>query len=477
MHIPDLFSAKKKTQQPTRDPFVVPAEEKLNSAVNFFSRYYGWILLLTGVFIIVEQTREHISTTNYKYDGFFIFYGEIFGIIVLLGLIGLLIRILLTTLSEKTRALKILNVKHNFIQQLSASQDIAEVSKSLAQQIALIVPSANIELFIHENAKDWFIRVNHLVAESQVDKNPYSPANLVAYPCQQCILKNNHTLHSLDFCNRKANFLSDYEEQTGFCLPLLYRANPVGLLLLYPSNGQLVDAEQSDMLANLSGEMAQAIGLMVEKKAHEEARLTEKIHTMQLDIARDLHDTVGQNISYLRMKLDHLSEGDQSVNSDLIMEIRSMSKVANESYDLVRGTLAVLQAEDSADLLYLYSRYAKQVAERSSFTIDFSTCGVPRNLSAARLRHMFYIFREALNNIEKHAHATLVIVKLTWDPTTLALEIVDNGKGYDPARTQKMDLHYGQKFMRERATLLNGTLTVKSALDVGTTISVNIPCD
>jgi signal transduction histidine kinase len=268
-----------------------------------------------------------------------------------------------------------------------------------------------------------------------------------------------------------------YENQPGFCMPLIYGTSPVGLLLVYSSVGQKLDMKQAELIGHLNGEISQAIGMLIEKKTREEARLTEKLHTAQLDIARDLHDTVGQNISYLRMRLDHLSETDGKTHSDLIMEIRSMSKVANESYDLVRGTLAVLQADDSADLLYLFSRYAEQVAERSPFNIEFSAHGEPRSLSASRMRHLFYIFREALSNIEKHASATQVHVQVNWEENNLKLSISDNGCGYDLARTQKVDIHYGLKFMRERAILLNGLLSIKSTLGTGTNISVLIPCD
>jgi two-component system nitrate/nitrite sensor histidine kinase NarX len=263
----------------------------------------------------------------------------------------------------------------------------------------------------------------------------------------------------------------------GFCLPLVYGLDPVGLLLLYsPEDNKLTD-EQIDILENLSNEISNAIGMVLELKAREEARMSEKIHTLQMDIARDLHDTVGQNIGFLRMKLDHLTEKNAGIQSDLVMEIRSMSKVANESYDLVRGTLAVLQADSSVDLMYMFSRYAEQIAERSEFNIQFSSFGVPTTLSSGRLRHLFYIFREALSNIEKHANASDVQIEMRWDARYLTLNISDNGRGYDISKTQKVDVHYGLKFMKERAQILNGSLQVTSILGTGTTISVHIPSE
>src|SRR6185503_5141558 len=84
---------------------------------------------------------------------------------------------------------------------------------------------------------------------------------------------------------------------------------------------------------------------MIHERNQKEKLLTQTIHTMQLDIARDLHDTLGQNISYLRMKLDHLAERKVRKQAEMQFEIQGMARAANDSYDLMRGTLAVLQSE------------------------------------------------------------------------------------------------------------------------------------
>lgn len=214
----------------------------------------------------------------------------------------------------------------------------------------------------------------------------------------------------------------------------------------------------------------------IQERNQKEKLLTQTIHTMQLDIARDLHDTVGQNIGYLRMKLDHLSDTGLQRQIDINNELRILSEVANESYDLIRGTLAVLQSESSADLFRLFIRYAEQIQERSSFKIDFSSQGDPRLMSARRMRQLFYIFREALNNIEKHSNASQVSIEMTWDEDCLTFVIFDNGKGFDVNATQ-FGSHYGLKFMRERAELLNGSLIVHSGMGAGTEILIQMPYD
>jgi len=214
---------------------------------------------------------------------------------------------------------------------------------------------------------------------------------------------------------------------------------------------------------------------ILRERAQKELTLTRTIHTMKIDIARDLHDTLGQNIGYLRMRLEHLSEKGLNKKTDIKTEVQTLSKVANESYDLMRGTLAVLQAENSVDLFYLFSKYSKQVEERSELAVDFETQGEPRTLSANQMRQLFYIFRETLSNIEKHAAASQVQVQIIWGDGNLDLIISDNGKGFDLEQIQHPDGHYGLKFMRERTKLMNGSFSIQTQPGEGTKITVHIP--
>jgi len=212
----------------------------------------------------------------------------------------------------------------------------------------------------------------------------------------------------------------------------------------------------------------------IEERNEKEKILTQTIHTMQLDIARDLHDTIGQNIGFLRMKLDYLSGKSEIKKTDMMTELQSMTKAANESYDLIRGTLAVLQSNDSSDLFRIFSRYAEQIEERSIIQVEFTNDGNPKSLSPKRMRQLFYIFREALTNIEKHAQASQVSIRIEWDNECLILTVSDNGKGFNPVNIQ-YGAHYGLRFMRERVELLNGTMNIQSAAETGTKLNVRVP--
>ncbi|HEU0295094.1 MAG TPA: PAS domain S-box protein [Anaerolineales bacterium] len=250
--------------------------------------------------------------------------------------------------------------------------------------------------------------------------------------------------------------------------------------------GQYTEGQTITPVRSEEGEISHFIAIKEDitdkKQAEQEIRarnekekmLMQMIHTMQLDIARDLHDTLGQNISFLRMKLDYLTGKKVRKQADLQMEIRNMARAANESYDLMRGTLAILQSTDSADLYRLFTRYTEQIEERSGFKVDFCSLGESKPISAPRMRQLFYIFREILNNIEKHATASQVTIEMIWAADHLKLIVSDNGQGFDVNQVQ-FGSHYGLKFLRERVELLNGSLTLRSEPGSGTNVAVLIP--
>jgi signal transduction histidine kinase len=86
---------------------------------------------------------------------------------------------------------------------------------------------------------------------------------------------------------------------------------------------------------------------------------------------------------------------------------------------------------------------------------------------------IYRIAHEALANVIQHAHATTVTVDLRSDDGTVTLEIVDDGVGFDAAVDKPG--HLGQRSMRERATVLGGSLEVARQPSGGTRVRALIP--
>jgi signal transduction histidine kinase len=141
---------------------------------------------------------------------------------------------------------------------------------------------------------------------------------------------------------------------------------------------------------------------------------------------------------------------------------------------MIRAMLAILQTENIDDPPNLFYRYADQIAERSTFQCELTSQGESKQLSLVQMRQLFYIFREALGNIEKHAHAKHVSGEFIWGDSALILNISDDGTGFDPNAVQASG-HFGLKFMRERAEKMKGSFYIRSIPDRGTTITVVVP--
>jgi two-component system sensor histidine kinase DegS len=174
------------------------------------------------------------------------------------------------------------------------------------------------------------------------------------------------------------------------------------------------------------------------------------------------------------MNLEHLSEAQYDNLAEIKIQIQKMTVVANESYEMIRSMLAILQTENLNDPLCLFTRYADQISERSSVKCYITNQGQSKQLTLYQIRQLFYIFREALSNVEKYANASRLSGEFIWGESSLKLVISDDGIGFDPQAIQKSG-HYGLNFMRERAELLKGSFYIRSIPKRGTTITIVVP--
>jgi PAS domain S-box-containing protein len=192
-------------------------------------------------------------------------------------------------------------------------------------------------------------------------------------------------------------------------------------------------------------------------------------------IARDLHDSLGQSLTYLRLKLDEFT----STNS--LPEIRPirpqltrMQDVANEAYELVRGLLAAARPSNSTDLATALQAQAQSARNRARFKVNFIKEGQPRPLSPIVQHQVLYIFQEALNNVVRHANARRVDFKLVWAEDILTIILADDGCGFDP-NTFLAEGHFGLTIMQERAEEINGFLSITSRPTAGTELTLRLP--
>jgi nitrate/nitrite-specific signal transduction histidine kinase len=107
---------------------------------------------------------------------------------------------------------------------------------------------------------------------------------------------------------------------------------------------------------------------------------------------------------------------------------------------------------------------------RAEFT---ASTGIPSSFAPRVQVELLRIVSEALNNVRKHADATIVRITAEASDGELLITITDNGRGFDEANA--FDKGMGLQGMRERARLIGGSLRIRSELSGGTTIEIRAP--
>jgi signal transduction histidine kinase len=206
-------------------------------------------------------------------------------------------------------------------------------------------------------------------------------------------------------------------------------------------------------------------------------RLVEAQETERRTIARELHDEVGQALTGLKLvlgtavrqsdekRLESLVQA-QSVLSDLMGRVRDLSLDLRPS---VLDDLGLLHA-----LLWHIERYSKQTGVQ----VDFTHGGLDgRRFRSEIETSAFRIVQEALTNVARYAAVDRVDLEAQVEDGVMTLKIKDQGGGFDVVAALAAHRSIGLAGMRERAGLLNGSLTIDSSPGKGTSITARLPLD
>jgi len=205
-------------------------------------------------------------------------------------------------------------------------------------------------------------------------------------------------------------------------------------------------------------------------KAHEEERKR---------IARELHDDTIQAIIAVSRRIDNLISKDLEIPKELLENLEGLQKDVDEllirtrrlTQDLRPPTLEYL------GLLPALRELLTQLQEQSSIEVNLKTKGSDLHFTPENELLIYRIVQEALRNIWKHSGATKAEVVIRLGDRKSAITISDNGKGFnvDESLGFLESGKLGLAGMRERAHLLGGTLDIRSTLNSGTKVTLDIP--
>lgn len=202
-------------------------------------------------------------------------------------------------------------------------------------------------------------------------------------------------------------------------------------------------------------------------------------------LAEELHDGPAQALSNAALQVEII---DRALRSDPEMartELASLRRSLDRELERMRDYIHQLRPDldESGGLAVAIEEIADAIRAESDMQVLLDLTAPEDWLDLAAQTAVLRITQEALRNARKHADASTVQV-LTWvenapdEPTPAAwvLEVRDNGRGFpaDQAPDRGPRRHFGLRFMRERARLVGATLDIKSHVDGGTTVRLEM---
>jgi signal transduction histidine kinase len=198
------------------------------------------------------------------------------------------------------------------------------------------------------------------------------------------------------------------------------------------------------------------------------ARLHE-MEALRLRIAQDLHDEIGSSLGSIALIAQDVLVDDTHAHQDLA-EIKS---IADETVHAMRDITRLVQSDryGTDDLPLLLRSTAERMLRGISHGVHVEESGRTCRLPVDRQRDLMLIFKEALNNISRHAAATDVKIRLVRRDDALVLTVQDNGRGFEPAAATA---GMGLANLHRRAEKYRGSAAVESSSH-GTTLTITLP--
>jgi signal transduction histidine kinase len=199
-------------------------------------------------------------------------------------------------------------------------------------------------------------------------------------------------------------------------------------------------------------------------------------------MAREIHDTLAQGLTGIITQLQAAERAAPAALADTAgwqHHFTAATALARESLSEARRSVHALRPQplEAARLGAAVADVADRWAARHGVAVQVSTTGTERPLPAAAEDALLRTAQEALANVAKHAGATRVGVTLSYLDRELALDVRDDGRGFDPAadRGRSPGGGFGLLAMRQRIEALSGTLQVESERGTGTAVSARVP--
>lgn len=271
---------------------------------------------------------------------------------------------------------------------------------------------------------------------------------------------------------------------SAYCFPLRSGFNVYGAMLFAHPDPQYFTNDRVNMLDIIGRQAVIAIqnARLYQDLVEEKNRMVEVHEEARKKLARDLHDGPTQSVAAIAMRVNlarRMTERNPQAAGEELIKIEELAHRTSKEIRHMLFTLRPLILESqglSAALQAMAEKMRETFNQNVIVNIDSK---LTDQLEMGKQGVIFYIIEEAVNNARKHANAPTITVRLGQVEQGIALlEIEDDGIGFDMKAVDKAYDKRGSLGMvnlRERTELVNGRLSIDSALGKGTRVQVYIP--
>ena len=191
-------------------------------------------------------------------------------------------------------------------------------------------------------------------------------------------------------------------------------------------------------------------------------------------LAREIHDGLAQDLWYAKLKQERLAQAPELSDDGRRTAGEVMAALDSALAEARQAVMAMRTDPASASTLEdVLREYVEDFADRFGVQTEFDVDGSGRRLRPRTEAEILRIVQEAMNNIRKHADATLARVHVEHRTDSMRIAVVDNGRGFE---VDKVDSdRFGLRSMRERAELVGAKLDITTRPSDGTRVEVRLP--
>jgi len=198
-------------------------------------------------------------------------------------------------------------------------------------------------------------------------------------------------------------------------------------------------------------------------------------------LAQEIHDTLAQGFTSIVMQLEVADQALPEGSGAARNRIQQAQSTARASLAEARRLVLALRPAplEEASLPEALGRVAERWTQETGIKTDFTVTGDPCPLHPEAEVTLLRAMQEALANVHKHAQARNVSVTLSYMDDQVAMDVHDDGIGFDPENPahppNQVGGGFGLRVMQERVAQLGGTLVVESSLGQGATLAIQVP--